>query len=102
MILVDGITGITTLLSSLGAYSTFFSKGKDSFLKTLAIEANSNWIVADGARLRCRRTITSSGDLGAILSQMYALDWRLLATLSAGARFLQHRLGMTRRTTPGC
>ena len=30
---------------------------------------------------------------------MYALDWRLLATLSAGARFLQHRLGMTRNHT---
>ena len=94
LIFVGGITGITTLLSSRGADSTFFSKGKDSFLKTLAIEANSNWIVADGARLRCRRTITSSGDLEAILSQMCALDWRLLATLSAGARFLQHRLGI--------
>ena len=94
LIFVDGITGTTTLLSSRGADSTFFSKGKDLFLKILAIEANSNWIVADGARLRCRRTITSSGDLGAILSQMYALDWRLLATLSAGARFLQHRLGI--------
>ena len=51
LILVDGITDTTTLLSSLGPYSTFFSEGKDSFLKTLAIEANSNRIMADGARL---------------------------------------------------
>ena len=51
MILVDGITGTTTLLSSLGAYSTFFSERKDSFLNTLAMEANSNRIMADGARL---------------------------------------------------
>ena len=51
VIFFDGITGTTTLLSSRGADSTFFSKGKDSFLKTLAIEANSNWIMADGARL---------------------------------------------------
>ena len=98
LIFVDGITGTMTLLSSRGADSTFFSKGKDSFLKTLAIEANSNWIVADGARLRCRRTITSSGDLGAILSPMCALlalaghsiCWRKVSVAQAGHNVTQN------------
>ena len=50
-ILVDGITSTMALLSSRGADSTFFIKEKDSFLVTFAIEANSNKMMADGARL---------------------------------------------------
>ena len=49
-ILIDGVISTTTLLSSQGADSIVFNGGKDPFLITVAIEANSNWIMADWAK----------------------------------------------------
>ena len=48
---VEGITGTTTILGSRGADSTFFNRGKDPFSITAATEADSNWMMAEGAKL---------------------------------------------------